>query len=112
VFTDPELASVGVTQSDVDSGKVDCRAVLLPFASNPRAKMVDRTEGFVKLFAWNSSGIVAGGVVVGSRASELITPIALAVEQRLTVEQVARTFTIYPSLSGSVAEAARQLMEF
>ncbi|WP_205328057.1 NAD(P)H-quinone dehydrogenase [Glycomyces sp. YM15] len=112
VFTDPELASVGVTQADVDSGKADCRGVLLPFASNPRAKMVDRTEGFVKLFAWNSSGIVAGGVVVGSRASELITPIALAVEQRLTVEQVARTFTIYPSLSGSVAEAARQLMEF
>lgn len=112
VFTDPELASVGVSQGDVDSGKADCRAVLLPLTSNPRAKMVDRTEGFVKLFAWNSSGIVAGGVVVASRASELITPIALAVEQRLTVEQVARTFTIYPSLSGSIAEAARQLMEF
>lgn len=112
VFTDPELASVGVSQSEIDSGKADCRAVLLPFASNPRAKMVDRTEGFVKLFAWNASGIVAGGVIVGSRASELITPLALAVEQRLTVEQVARTLTIYPSLSGSVAEAARQLMEY
>ncbi|GAB3648619.1 NAD(P)H-quinone dehydrogenase [Glycomyces tarimensis] len=112
VFTDPELASVGVSQSDVDAGLVDCRTVLLPLSSNPRAKMIDRTEGFVKLFAWNSSGIVAGGVVVASRASELIHPIALAVEQRLTVEQLARTLTIYPSLSGSVAEAARQLMEF
>ncbi|HLU29493.1 MAG TPA: NAD(P)H-quinone dehydrogenase [Glycomyces sp.] len=112
VFTDPELASVGVSQSDIDSGKVDGRAVLLPLTSNPRAKMVNRTDGFVKLFAWNSSGIVAGGVVVGSRASELITPVALAVEQRLTVEQLARTLTIYPSLSGSIAEAARQLMEY
>ncbi|MCH7232521.1 NAD(P)H-quinone dehydrogenase [Glycomyces sp. L485] len=112
VFTDPELASVGVSQSEVDAGTADCRAVLLPLTSNPRAKMVDRTEGFVKLFAWNSSGIVAGGVVVASRASELIHPIALAVEQRLTVEQLARTLTIYPSLSGSIAEAARQLMEY
>jgi NAD(P)H dehydrogenase (quinone) len=112
VFTDPELASVGVAQADVDSGKADCQAVLLPLSSNARAKMVDRTEGFVKLFAWRSSGIVAGGVVVASRASELITPIALAVEQRLTVEQLARTLTIYPSLSGSITEAARRLMAY
>ncbi|WP_100448633.1 NAD(P)H-quinone dehydrogenase [Glycomyces xiaoerkulensis] len=112
VFTDPELASVGVSQSEVDSGRVDCRSVMLPFTSNPRAKMVDRTEGFVKMFARSASGIVAGGVVVGSRASELITPIALAVEQRLTVEQLARTLTIYPSQSGSITEAARQLMQY
>ncbi len=112
VFTDPELASVGVSQSDVDAGRVDCRAVMLPLSSNPRAKMVDRTEGFAKLFAWNSSGIVAGGVIVASRASELIAPVALAVEQRLTVEQLARTLMIYPSLSGSITEAARQLMEY
>ncbi|MFC4334996.1 NAD(P)H-quinone dehydrogenase [Salininema proteolyticum] len=112
VFSDPELATVGVTQGDVDSGKVDCRVVKLPLASNPRAKMLNRSAGFVKIFAWRTSGVVAGGVIVASRAGELIQPVAIAVEHRLTVEQLARTLTIYPSLSGSVAEAARQLMEY
>ena len=50
-----------------------------------------------------------GGVVVAPRASELIYPVTLAVQHRLTVDQVAATFTVYPSLSGSIAEAARQL---
>ncbi|QSB05006.1 NAD(P)H-quinone dehydrogenase [Natronoglycomyces albus] len=112
VFTDPELASVGVSQKAVDDGKLDATVVMLPLASNARAKMSERTEGFVKLICRAGSGLVAGGVIVAPRASELITPIALAVEQRLTVEQVARTLTIYPSLSGSIAEAARQLVEY
>jgi dihydrolipoamide dehydrogenase len=67
------------------------------------------TDGFVKLFAKKDSGIVVGGVVVAPKASELIFPIALAVEHRLTADDVAHTFTVYPSLSGSIAEAARRL---
>jgi pyruvate/2-oxoglutarate dehydrogenase complex dihydrolipoamide dehydrogenase (E3) component len=50
-----------------------------------------------------------GGVVVAPKASELIFSIALAVEHRLTVDQMSQTITVYPSLSGSIAEAARQL---
>jgi dihydrolipoamide dehydrogenase len=50
-------------------------------------------------------------VVVAARASELILPVSLAVEQRLTVDQMAHTFAVYPSLSGSLTEAARQLMQ-
>jgi dihydrolipoamide dehydrogenase len=110
VFTDPELATVGVTQGDVDAGRVPARVVLLPLSGNPRAKMSDVSEGFVKLICRPASGLVVGGVVVAPRASELILPIALAVENHLTVDQLAHTITIYPSLSGSIAEAARQLM--
>jgi NAD(P)H dehydrogenase (quinone) len=110
VFTDPELATVGVSQSDVDSGKVPAREVMLPLAGNARAKMAALDDGFIKLFCRPSSGIVVGGVVVAPRASELIMPITVAVENQLTVAQVAHTITIYPSLSGSIAEAARQLM--
>jgi dihydrolipoamide dehydrogenase len=111
VFTDPELASVGVSQSDVDSGKVLVRSVTLPLAGNARAKMAGLQDGFVKLFCRQPSGIVAGGVVVAPKASELILPVTMAVENHLTVDQLAHTITIYPSLSGSVAEAARQLMQ-
>jgi pyruvate/2-oxoglutarate dehydrogenase complex dihydrolipoamide dehydrogenase (E3) component len=111
VFTDPELASVGVSQADVDSGKVPARAVMLPLTGNPRAKMMGLEDGFVKIFCRPASGLVVGGVVVAPKASELILPIAMAVENHLSVDQLAHTITIYPSLSGSIAEAARQLMQ-
>jgi dihydrolipoamide dehydrogenase len=110
VFTDPELASVGITQSDIDSGKVPARSVMLPLAGNARAKMDGLDDGFVKIFCRPASGLVVGGVVVAPKASELIMPIAMAVENHLSVDQLAHTITIYPSISGSVAEAARQLM--
>jgi dihydrolipoamide dehydrogenase len=106
VFTDPEIATVGWTEKDMDDMTV---ALKLPLATNARAKMQGVHEGFVKLFARRGSGTVVGGVVVAPRASELIFPVALAVDARLTVDQVAHAFTIYPSISGSVAEAARQL---
>jgi dihydrolipoamide dehydrogenase len=110
VFTDPELASVGVTQSTVDSGTVPARTVMLPLAGNARAKMMGLHDGFVKLFCRPATGQVIGGVVVAPKASELILPITMAVENRLTVDELAHTITIYPSLSGSIAEAGRQLM--
>ena len=106
VFTDPEIATVGWTEQDMDASTV---TVKLPLATNPRAKMQGVHDGFVKLFARSGSGTVVGGVVVAPRASELIYPVALAVDGRLTVDQLAHSFTIYPSISGSVAEAARQL---
>ena len=85
--------------------------VKLPLATNARAKMQGFGDGFVKLFARRSTGMVLGGVVVAPRASELILGVSLAVEQQLTVDQMAHTFAVYPSLSGSVTEAARQLMQ-
>src|SRR5262249_27786631 len=110
VFTDPELATAGISQSDVDSAKVPARQIMLPLAGNARAKMGGLDDGFIKLFCRPASGIVVGGVVVAPRASELIMPITVAVENNLSVDQLAHTITIYPSLSGSIAEAARQLM--
>ncbi len=109
VFTDPEIATIGVTQAQADAGEVDVRSIKLPLATNARAKMQGLTDGFVKLFCRPGTGIVVGGVVVAPRASELIFPVALAVEHRLTVDQIAGSFTVYPSLTGSLAEAARQL---
>jgi dihydrolipoamide dehydrogenase len=109
VFTDPEIATVGVTQRQIDSGEVNAAQVKLPLATNARAKMQEFHDGFVKLFCRVGTGIVIGGVVVAPRASELIYPVSLAVRLGLNVDQVADAFTIYPSLSGSVSEAARQL---
>ncbi len=111
IFTDPEIATVGVPHAAVMSGDVAARMVKLPLATNARAKMAGLRDGFVKLFARPGTGLVLGGVVVAARASELILPVSLAVEHRLTVDEMAQTFAVYPSLSGSLTEAARQLMQ-
>ncbi|HPE13833.1 MAG: NAD(P)H-quinone dehydrogenase [Actinobacteria bacterium] len=108
VFTDPQIASVGVTQEDVDSGVARAHGIKLPLATNARAKMQGLEDGFVKIFC-RVSGTVVGAVVVAPSASELIYPLALAVELGLNVDDLATTFTVYPSLSGSIAEAARRL---
>jgi NAD(P)H dehydrogenase (quinone) len=112
IFTEPEIATVGVPEKAVLSGDVaDAVLVKLPLATNARAKMQDIREGFVKLIANRSSGTVLGGVIVAPRASELILAVSMAVERHLTVDHVAQTFAVYPSLSGSVTEAARRLMQ-
>lgn len=109
VFTSPEIATVGLSQKQVDEGDLQVDVAMLPLASNPRAKMQGVHDGFVKIFARRGVGVVIGGVVVGPRASELIHALSLAVSVPLTVDQLADAFTVYPSMSGSVAEAARRL---
>lgn len=108
VFTDPEIATVGMSAADAADNS-DVEAVMMPLSRNPRAKMLGIEEGFVKLFAYRGTGTLLGGVVVAPRASELIFPVAIAVQNRLSVDQVASTFTVYPSLTGTLAEAARRL---
>ncbi|HET6502332.1 MAG TPA: NAD(P)H-quinone dehydrogenase [Amycolatopsis sp.] len=110
VFTHPEIATVGISQQAIDSGEVPARTIMLPLATNARAKMEGVRHGFVKLFCRPATGVVVGGVVVAPTASELILPIALAVQNQLTVDHLALTFSVYPSLSGSITEAGRQLM--
>jgi len=109
IFTEPEIATVGVSQRELDSGDFRGDVYLLPLATNARAKMQEQSDGFVKIFCRKSSRIVAGAVVVSPNASELIHPLTLAIQQRLTVDELASTFTVFPSLSGSIAEAARRL---
>jgi dihydrolipoamide dehydrogenase len=110
VFTHPEIATVGIGHAAVTSGEVPARIITLPLSGNARAKMQGVTEGFVKIYCRPASGVVIGGAVVASQASELIHSIAVAVQLGLTVNELAATFTVYPSISGSVTEAARQLM--
>ncbi|MFC0582067.1 NAD(P)H-quinone dehydrogenase [Micrococcoides hystricis] len=109
IFTAPEIATVGITQAMVDAGDYQADVVKLDFATNARAKMLNVQDGFVKIFSRTGSGTVLGAVVVAPRASELIYPLAIAVTQKLHVDAVAETYTVYPSLSGSIGEAARRL---
>lgn len=109
IFTNPEIATVGWTQRQIEEGLVRGTIYTVPLSSNPRAKMMGIEEGFVKLFASVGSGTIIGGVIVAPKASELIFAVAMAVTNRRTVDQFAQTFPVYPSLMGSVADAARAM---
>ena len=109
IFTAPEIATIGYSQQDIEEGQINGVVHKLPLAANPRAKMMGIKDGFVKIIARQGSGTVIGGVIVGPRASELIYPIAIAVERRLTVDQLSRVFAVYPSLTGSITDAARAM---
>ncbi len=110
VFTRPEIAAVGVSEKQIASGEVDADVIKLNLSTNPRAKMRSLQHGFVKLFARKGSGQVLGGVIVAPTASELILSLTIAVTNNLTVTQLAESMAVYPSLSGSITEAARRLV--
>ena len=90
IFTEPEIATVGVSQAAVDSGQVEANTVKLPLATNARAKMQGSGTASSSCSP-PANGTVIGGVVVAPRASELILAVSLAVEQMLTVDQMAHT---------------------
>jgi NAD(P)H dehydrogenase (quinone) len=110
VFTDPEIANVGLSEAEARNRGMAINVLTQPFATNARAKMVGLQDGFVKLITTADSHIVIGGSIVAPHASDLILPVSVAIHARLRVDRLAQAFSIYPSFGGSVQEAARRLM--
>ena len=109
IFTDPQIATVGLSEQRAAETGIEVEVDTLPLAGNSRAKMSNRPDGFVKLLARPGSGTIAGGAVVASYASDLIAPISEACFNRLTASQLAQAFQTYPSFAGSIQECARRL---
>jgi len=109
IFTDPQIATVGLSEQRAAETGIEVEVDTLPLAGNSRAKMSNRPDGFVKLLARPGSGTIAGGAVVASYASDLIAPISEACYNRLTASQLSQAFQIYPSFAGSIQECARRL---
>lgn len=106
IFTEPEIASVGLEEADLAAAGRRIRSTKVPFASNSRSVIQGQERGFVKLFSDPATHEVLGGTIVGHRASELIGILALAVQGRLHVETLVETLMVHPSLSESLTEAA------
>jgi len=106
IFTEPEIASVGLEEVDAASEGRKVRITKVPLAANPRALIQGNAHGFVKVISDPATRIVLGGTVVGHHASELIAPIALAVTAQLHVDVLLETLMVHPSLVESIAEAA------
>ncbi len=109
IFTDPQIATVGLSEQRAAKLGIAVEVESLALEGNSRAKMLGLRHGFVKLLARPGSGTIVGGEVVAGYASDLVSPISVAVFNRLTAAQLTQAFEIYPSLSGSVQECARRL---
>ncbi len=109
VFTDPQIATVGLSEQRAADADIHVEVDTLPLAGNSRAKMGNLRDGFVKLLARPGSGTIVGGAVIAGYASDLIAPISEACFNRLTASQLSQAFQIYPSLAGSIQECARRL---
>ncbi len=106
VFTDPEIASVGLTEAQARAQGIEVVAGKFPFAASGRALTMNQGDGFAKVVAEKGSGRVLGAHVVGPNASEIIGEMGLAVELGATLEDVAGTVHAHPTLPETLMEAA------
>ncbi|AKP04089.1 dihydrolipoyl dehydrogenase [Companilactobacillus pabuli] len=111
-FTDPELASVGLTEKDAKDKGIDVKVAKFPFAGNARAVSLDAAEGFVKLIAQKDTGTLLGGQIVGPGASDLISELSVAINCQLNAEDIALTIHPHPTLGEPIQEAADILIGY
>jgi len=106
IFTEPEIADVGVSQADAFAHGRKVRVTKVPFSASAKALINDDPRGFVKLISDPATGVVLGGSIVGRHAAELISIVALCVQNELTVTDLAETLFVHPTLSETLVEAA------
>jgi dihydrolipoamide dehydrogenase len=106
IFTEPEIASVGLAEVDAAAQGRKVRTTKVPFASNARSVLQFYTRGFVKVISDPATGVVLGGTIVGHRASELIGVIALAVQAGVTASTLVNTLMVHPSMTEAITDAA------
>src|SRR5699024_2060994 len=97
-FTDPELATVGLSEQEAKDKGFNVKVGKFPFAANGRALALNEADGFLKLITRKEDGLVLGGQIAGPNASDMISEIGLAVESGMTAEDIALTIHAHPTL--------------
>lgn len=106
VFTDPEIATVGLTPEEAKKDGIDPAVGRFPLSANGRALSLGERDGFVRLVADSDTGQLVGAAIVGPEASELIAEPTLAIQHGLTVDDIAMTVHAHPTLSEAIMEGA------
>jgi NAD(P)H dehydrogenase (quinone) len=106
IFTDPEIADVGLVEAEAFAEGRKIRVTKVPFSSNPKALIKGDARGFVKILSDPATGVVLGGSIVGRNAAELVAVLAVAVTNDLKVSDIVDSLLVHPSLAESLAEAA------
>jgi dihydrolipoamide dehydrogenase len=107
VFTDPEIGTVGMTEREAEEAGFDPVVGEMPLRASGRALTLGEREGFVRVVADSETEFVLGAQIVAPEASELVAELALAVELGATLEDVATTIHVHPTLSEAVHEAVK-----
>ncbi|MXZ68141.1 MAG: SidA/IucD/PvdA family monooxygenase [Acidimicrobiia bacterium] len=105
IFTEPEIASVGLEEADAAAEGRKVRITKVPFTANPRSLIHGSTGGFAKVVSDPATRVVLGGTIVGHRASELIGILALATRAKIKVQTLRETLMVHPTLSESISDA-------
>ena len=106
IFTEPEIADVGLAEAEAFAIGRKIRVTKVPFASNARALIDGDPRGFVKILSDPATGVVLGGSIVGRGAAELISVLALAVTANLKVNDIVESLLVHPALAEALADAA------
>lgn len=106
IFTEPEIADVGLAEVDAFATGRKIRVTKVPYASTAKALINDDPGGFVKIISDPATGVILGGSIVGRHAAELISVIALAVTANLKVSDIVESCLVHPTLSEALADAA------
>jgi dihydrolipoamide dehydrogenase len=106
IFTEPEIADVGLAEAEAFAMGRKIRVTKVPFSATPKALINNDPRGFVKILSDPATGVVLGGSIVGRHAAELIGVIALAVTANLKVTDIVESLLVHPSLAEALAEAA------
>ncbi len=106
IFTEPEIADVGLAEAEAFASGRKIRVTKVPFATTAKALINNDPRGFVKIISDPATGVVLGGSIVGRHAAELISVIALAVTANLRVSDIAESLLVHPALAEALAEAA------
>jgi len=106
IFTEPEIADVGLAETEAFAEGRKIRVTKVPFNTTPKALINNDSRGFVKIVSDPATGVVLGGSIVGRHAAELISVIALAVTAHLRVSDIVESLLVHPALSEALAEAA------
>jgi dihydrolipoamide dehydrogenase len=106
IFTEPEIADVGLAEAEAFATGRKIRVTKVPFSANAKALINDTPQGFVKLLSDPATGVVLGGSIVGRHAAELISVIALAVTCNLRVADIVESVMAHPTLAEALADAA------
>jgi NAD(P)H dehydrogenase (quinone) len=106
IFTEPEIADVGLAEAEAFAVGRKIRVTKVPFSAAPKALINNDWRGFVKIISDPATGVVLGGSIVGRHAAELISVIALAVTANLKVTDIVESLLVHPALSEALAEAA------
>jgi pyruvate/2-oxoglutarate dehydrogenase complex dihydrolipoamide dehydrogenase (E3) component len=106
IFTEPEIADVGLAEAEAFAEGRKIRVTKVPFSASAKALINDDPRGFVKILSDPATGVVLGGSIVGRHAAELISVIAVAVTAHLKVTDIVESVLVHPTLSEALAEAA------